>query len=106
MNNPWIGFDDLDDPSSKFAEYAIDSASFLLWSLTGRKYTGVKEITEHYVCPQYDMPVDCTRLSESTFIDNNQGTIKHVSSLLGVDQSGMKVPLRQTPVRDIDYVEI
>ena len=106
MNNPWIDIDDLDDPTSKFAEYAIDSASFLLWSLSGRKYTGVKEITEHYVCPQYDIPVDCTWIDDTTFEDRSQGIIRHVLSVLGSDQSGVKIPLRHGPVRDIDYVEV
>lgn len=44
----WITPDELADPSSAFAEDAVDAASFVLFHLSGRKYGGVRTTTEVY----------------------------------------------------------
>jgi hypothetical protein len=48
MIAPWIAADQLVDPLSPYAQDAIDSASFVLFHLSGRKYGGVREVTEEY----------------------------------------------------------
>jgi hypothetical protein len=106
MFNPWITLDDLEEPTSVFAEYAIDSASFLMWSLSGRKYSGLKTTTEHYVCPQYDIPTGCVNLGNGSYVDRTNSVVIHILSVLDSAQQGVKIPLRKTPIRKIEYVEV
>lgn len=44
----WTLPDNLSDPSNARADEAIAAASHILWGLSGRKYSGVKTITEFY----------------------------------------------------------
>lgn len=51
-NNLWITADELGD-SYAYTEYtteAIKMASYLLWAMSGRKYTGETTVTERYTC--------------------------------------------------------
>lgn len=48
MVAPWITAEDLVDPSSDYADDAAASASFVLFMLSGRKYGGVRTVTEEY----------------------------------------------------------
>lgn len=106
MSKPWIELEDLKEPSSPYAEYAIDSASMLLWALSGRKYSGLSTTTEMYVCPQYETPLGCSWTGDSTFVDHNRGIVGHVLSILGSDSSSTRFPLRHGPVREVLSVSI
>lgn len=44
----WITVQDLSDPAAPYAQDAIESASYILWQLSGRKFSGVQTITEIY----------------------------------------------------------
>lgn len=59
MPQPWIRTDQLEFPQDPMAEYAVLTASFILWGLSGRKYHGVRRTTQTYVCSQDDLPVNC-----------------------------------------------
>ena len=48
MVSPWIAVEDLEDPTSPFAAQAIESASYILWVLSARKYSGARTVTELY----------------------------------------------------------
>jgi hypothetical protein len=52
MSNLWVTPDELGAPyaDSEFAYEACKSASGLLWSMSGRKYSGITTVTERYVC--------------------------------------------------------
>jgi len=50
MTLRWLDVEDLADPSSPFAYDAVLTASFVLWSLSGRKYSGRRIVTEKYEC--------------------------------------------------------
>jgi hypothetical protein len=51
MSNLWVTPEELGDyAESEFAYEACKSASGLLWSMSGRKYSGVTTVTERYVC--------------------------------------------------------
>ena len=51
MSNLWITPEELGDyADSEFAYEAAKAASNLLWTLSGRKYSGVTTVTERYVC--------------------------------------------------------
>lgn len=48
MIAPWITVDELEDPSSPYAQEAVEAASFVLWLLSARKYGGARTTTEVY----------------------------------------------------------
>jgi hypothetical protein len=52
MSNLWVTPDELGAPyaDSEFSYEACKSASGLLWSMSGRKYSGITTVTERYVC--------------------------------------------------------
>ena len=51
MSNLWVGVEELDDyADSEYAYEAVKTASQLLWSLSGRKYSGTTTVTEKYIC--------------------------------------------------------
>ena len=50
-NNFWIQPEELGDYAyTEFTEEAVRTASYLLWSMSGRKYTGETVVTERYTC--------------------------------------------------------
>ena len=50
-NNLWIQPEDLGEyANTEFATEACEVASYLLWAMSGRKYTGVTTVTERYTC--------------------------------------------------------
>ena len=50
-NNYWIQPDELGEYSyTEYTEEAIRVASYLLWAMSGRKYTGETTVTERYTC--------------------------------------------------------
>lgn len=51
MSNLWVTADELDQyADSEYAYEAVKAASQLLWSLSGRKYSGTVTVTEKYIC--------------------------------------------------------
>lgn len=50
-NNYWVTADELGDYAyTEFTDEAIRTASYLLWAMSGRKYTGETTVTERYTC--------------------------------------------------------
>ena len=50
-NNLWVQPEDLGDyANTEYAAEAAQTASFMLWAMSGRKYTGVTTVTERYTC--------------------------------------------------------
>lgn len=50
-NNFWIQPEELGDYSyTEFTEEAVRTASYLLWAMSGRKFTGETTVTERYTC--------------------------------------------------------
>jgi hypothetical protein len=50
-NNFWIQPEELGDYAyTEFTEEAVRTASYLLWAMSGRKYTGETTVTERYTC--------------------------------------------------------
>ena len=108
MVQPWIEASELENPSDPYAEMAIDSASLILWSLSGRKYSGVTTTLEHYVCPQYDVPAGCVWEDSGRFV-NQYGLMTYITPTLNlptVQRYGARIRLRQQPVRKILSVSI
>jgi hypothetical protein len=50
-NNYWVQPEDLGDFAyTEYTDEAIRTASYLLWAMSGRKYTGETTVTERYTC--------------------------------------------------------
>jgi hypothetical protein len=50
-NNYWVQPEDLGEYAyTEFTDEAIRTASYLLWAMSGRKYTGETTVTERYTC--------------------------------------------------------
>lgn len=108
MVQPWIELSELENPSDPYAEMAIDSATLILWSLSGRRYSGVTTVTEQYVCSQYDVPAGCVWEDSGRFV-NQYGYMSYVTPSLNlptVQRYGARIRLRQQPVRKILSVSI
>ena len=55
MSSLWVQPDELGDyANTEYAQEACEVASYLMWAMSGRKYTGVTTVTERYVCKARD----------------------------------------------------
>lgn len=102
MPELWIDIGELDNPSDPYAEYAAYTATYILWALSGRKYHGVSEITEQYVCPEYDIPANCSWVGHNTY-RTYSGIYGYISDVTGINHQALhtRIRLRQQPVRKI-----
>ena len=69
----WITEDDLSDPSNPLSAVMAESASWILYKLTGEKYTGFRTSTEWY---GHD-------LETSTHLDNDDFKFLVTTAYLG-----------------------
>lgn len=52
MSNLWVSQEEMGVyASSEYAYDAMKTASYMLWAMSGRKFTGTTTVTERYVCP-------------------------------------------------------
>lgn len=52
MSNLWVEVEELGTyASSEYAYDAVKTASYMLWAMSGRKFSGTTTVTEKYVCP-------------------------------------------------------
>lgn len=51
MSNLWVTPEELGEfAETEFSYEAAKSASYLMWALSGRKYSGITTVTERYIC--------------------------------------------------------
>ena len=108
---PWIQVTDLNDPSAPLAEEAIKSASFILWSLSGRKFNGPTTVTEDYDTPCSPYPRPLTR--SLPYMEDYGATYQQWSSQLGYlpaapdCECGLtRLRLRHRPVLEVTSVTL
>ena len=51
---PWLSLADMSDPAHPYGTEIINTVSSILYGLSGRKFPGVKQLDEVYVCPTYE----------------------------------------------------
>lgn len=112
MSNLWVTTDELGEYSeSDYAYDAVKTASYIMWGLSGRKFTGTTTVTERYVS-MYDpyLRANGSRLSYSpTLIDGrveniptgNQARYSHHDFLGDGTSSYQRVRLRGRKVIQI-----
>jgi hypothetical protein len=87
----WLNKADTIDPTGQHTARAVETASFVLYSLTGQKYNGIQTTTEAYNLPFNSAISDMTAAVE-------RGAIVHIPKYT----DGMRnLRLRHTPVRKI-----
>src|SRR4051812_6010709 len=107
---PWIVASELDSPTHIDAEDAIQAASFILFQLSGQKYTGLQRITEQYLCEETGAPIGCKwdpgyRGYWNPWIDGYtymMGPTERSTMML----PGRSIRLRYRPVREIIDIRI
>ena len=91
MSNLWVIPEELGDyADSEYAYEACKTASFLLWALSGRKFSGVNTITEQYLPPRRS--VDNTEFFTQSYLGG--GYLGSFASLTG------SLPLRRLRLRN------
>jgi|PlaIllAssembly_1097288.scaffolds.fasta_scaffold28868_3 hypothetical protein len=100
MIGAWTTADRLDDPDSPYAPAAIESASYILWMLSGRKFSGQHTTTETYFQPYSDEP-----LTQRIYPVLDNGQVRNVCGICGNGCLHF-IPLRGQPIISIESLTI
>lgn len=94
MATLWISAADTIDPTGPYTESAVEFASFVLYKLTGEKYTGIQTVTEVYTAD--------SSLSNKTAPELIAGNIYNLPKF--IENGSRNLRLRHTPVRAVNSV--
>src|SRR6478735_594446 len=99
----WITAADLIDPANPLAEEAAESASWILFKLSGEKYGGLRTATDWYGLPGYDCGACGSDAVAAALEINGVWSHNHyfVSPSLVPNTSARGIRLRGRPVRRI-----
>lgn len=102
MSGLWITPEELPDDlgESEFAAEACEAASFLLWGMSGRKFSGVRTVTEQYGKSLPELAVLLGELGMAT----DQLSIIRLRLPEYASELHNKIRLRGKPVREVDSV--
>lgn len=89
----WISASDTIDPTGPYTESAVETASFILYKLSGEKYSGIQTVTEAYNSDTYS-----SIQIEPAFVAGNI----YNTTLLADGFRNLR--LRHTPVRSIESI--
>lgn len=96
MVQPWISTSDVVDKNSPAAAWAVDAATWILYKLTGEKYSGLVQTTEVY---SSSLPV-ANNFPKSAQVVG--GEITHLPAVAG----SRRLRLKHSPVREIELVMV
>lgn len=106
----WIMPGELTDPTNPHAYEACKAASYVLWAFSGRKYHGLRTVTERYECPcrSSDLPgFNIFPYLDGTGVVRNQMIVDRLSSCgcAGtINGQHTRLRLRGAPVRHVETV--
>lgn len=107
---PWIPVQDLDNPTHIDSEDAVLAASFVLFSLSGQKYSGIWSVTEQYFCETNGAPNGCHwDAPRNRWVNTTWGYFAHPvgpSEYSTVLRPGKRFRLQHRPVREITEITI
>jgi hypothetical protein len=95
----WITADDLSDPTNVEAKEAARAASMLLYELSGRRYSGIYEVTE-----LYERPEDCSGYRLNRIISATRDYYAGYGSCLVHRRRRFR--LRRTPIQSITALRV
>jgi hypothetical protein len=93
MATLWISAADTIDPTGPYTESAVQFASFVLYKLSGEKYSGIQTVTEVYTSP-----VATSNLTTPSVISGNMYNLPRFS------EGQRNLRLQNTPVRAVNSV--
>lgn len=93
MATLWISAADTIDPTGPYTDSAVQFASFILFKLSGEKYTGIQTVTEVYTS-EAAWPTS----SSPALINGNMYNLPRFA------EGNRNLRLRQTPVRSVSAV--
>lgn len=93
MATLWISAADTIDPTGPYTESAVQFASFILFKLSGEKYTGIQTVTEVYTSP-----VVTSSLTTPALIAGSMYNLPRLTD------GQRELRLRNTPVRSVKSV--
>lgn len=103
----WVTPEELEDSaSSPYAYEACKTASYILWAFSGRKYHGIRTVTERYECPCSSPLTRDTFISTPSIINGSMiNTMSNDCGCSGVVAGRhARLRLRGTPVRSVQRV--
>ena len=102
MSGLWLTVADLGPrwETSEYAEEAVQSASYAMWALSGRKYSGVRTVTERYV--RFTPLIDTKLLQEVSIISSRVNRALEIIEPWVSPET--RIRLRGQPVRSIETV--
>jgi len=90
MATLWISASDTIDPTGPYTESAVQFASFVLYKLSGEKYTGIQTVTEVYTSD-----LATSNITNPSLISGNMYNVPKLT------EGQRNLRLRNTPVRSI-----
>lgn len=93
MATLWISAADTIDPTGPYTESAVHFASFVLWKLSGEKYTGIQTVTEVYTSDAVT-----SNTTSPSLIGGNMYNLPRFS------EGQRNLRLRNTPVKAVHSV--
>lgn len=105
MPQLWVTPEDLGDSSgSAFAYEACQTATYILWALSGRKYNGVQTVTERYECPCRQYLGASTGSITADIVRGNIVNRYYSGGDCGCMNDHSRVRLRGRPVQSVSEV--
>ena len=99
MVAPWVAVSELATPTNPHAAEFAQAATDILWELSGRRYSGVRTVTETY---KQLAPQELDSGLPTPVLD--RGTVRNVYSSCETCGCSHLVKLRGQPVREIEAV--
>lgn len=102
MSGLWLTVTDLGPQweTSDYAEEAVKAASYVMWALSGRKYSGVRTVTERYV--RFTPLIDTKLLQEVSIISSRVNRALEIIEPWVSPET--RIRLRGQPVRSVETV--
>lgn len=101
MSNLWVTPEELGaQADSEYAYEACKTASFLLWGMSGRKFSGVTSVTEIY---QQTLGGSFER---SALLQNQSSSYVLFESMITSARTGMSIRLKGRPVSEVTAVRV
>lgn len=103
----WAEVEDLVNPNHPYSETALQTASWILYQLTGEKYQGVHTVTEAYGGSPMGSYVEPAVIDGKMYNLPTSSPRKNTGAWTGFADNKMKLHLKHTPVRNVlEVVEL
>ena len=117
MPQPWIKVDALEDPAHPSAADVVEAATQVLWELSGKRYSGLRTVTETYAqLRPHEVPIDRPTpvLREGRIYNEVGGACgvcmgcTHLVKLRGapaIELETVRTPTKTIPLRDVALLD-